>query len=202
MACNKSMTDYKFIYSQFMMGRMEPFYKALYRRLLLYSANILGDRLSFLAEDCVQNAVLSIYMRRSEIVSIDQWRGWLITAVRNNSLMQLRSEQQRAKYEEYHIHTQEETEEIHLARIEQDVYTQLFTAIDSLPDKYRELFELSFSKGLKNAEIAQLLDIAEITVKKRKAKMLALIRQQLNLNIDETLLIILLNSASISILTH
>lgn len=201
MAGNKIMTDYKFIYRQFMMGHMEPFYKALYRRLLIYSANILGDKLSFLAEDCVQNAVLSIYMRRSEIDTMDQWRGWLITAVRNNSLMQLRNEQQRIKYEEYSINSQEEAEDIHLVKIEQDVYNQLFAAIDSLPEKYRDLFELCFTKGLKTSEVAQLLDLAEITVKKRKAKMLALIRERLNFDIDETLILLLVNSASISLLT-
>ncbi len=190
---DKIMTDYEFIYRQFMMGRMEPFYKSLYRRLLLYSVNILGDRLSFLAEDCVQNAVMSIYMRRSEINSMDQWRGWLITAIRNNSLMQIRLEEKRHKYEEYSAFTQEKAEEMLFARIEQDVYTQLFSAIDALPEKYRELFELCFTKGLKTAEVAQMLDIAEITVKKRKAKMLALIRERLTNNIDDAMLLLLLN---------
>ena len=38
---------------------------------------------------------------------------------------------------------------------------------------------MSFIEGLRNAEIAERLGVAEITVKKRKARMLAMLRERL-----------------------
>ncbi len=43
----------------------------------------------------------------------------------------------------------------------------------------RELMRMSFIEGLRNAEIAERLGVAEITVKKRKARMLAMLRERL-----------------------
>lgn len=189
------MTDYHFIYRQFISGRMGSFYKTFYSQLLLYAAGILGDRLSFMAEDCVQNAVLNTYLRRNELEDMEKWRAWLITAVRNNALMQLRGEEQRLKYEQHGLLSQDEAEDTHLATIEQEVYVELFTAIDTLPEKYRQIFDLCFSGGMKNAEVAELLNIAEITVKKRKAKMIALLREKLGKNIDEAYLLLIVHTS-------
>lgn len=190
------MTELNDIFRQFKAGRMRPFYSACYPRLLLYATRILGPRLSFMAEDCVQAAVLNTYIRRRDIGDMQKWRAWLLTAVRNNALMQLRGDEQKRKYEEYGMLSMDETEDVSLAMIEQDVYTQLFNAVDSLPEKYREIFFLNFRDGLKLAEIAERLNVAEITVKKRKAKLIELLRERLGSNIDEAYIFILLSSVS------
>lgn len=189
------MTDYHFIYRQFISGRMGAFYKAFYPQLLLYAAGILGDRLAFMAEDCVQNAVLTTYLHRDELEEMEKWRGWLIKSVRNNALMQLRGEEQKLKYERHGLLSEDEAEDIHLATIEQEVYSELFSAIETLPEKYRQIFDLCFSNGLKNMEVAELLNIAEITVKKRKAKMIAILREKLGKNIDEAYILLLLHTS-------
>ena len=49
--------------------------------------------------------------------------------------------------------------------IEQEVYVALFSVVRSLPEKYRSVFELSFEQGLRNVEVASMLNVAEITVK-------------------------------------
>ncbi len=174
---------------------MGVFYKTFYSQLMLYAAGIFGDRLSFMAEDCVQNAVLATYLHRSDLEDMDKWRAWLITSVRNNALMQLRGEQQKQKYERHGMISQDEAEDLHLASIEQEVYLELFSAIESLPEKYRQIFDLCYSNGLKTAEVAEILNIAEITVKKRKAKMIALLRRKLGKNIDEAYLLLLLHTS-------
>ncbi|WP_300933507.1 sigma factor-like helix-turn-helix DNA-binding protein, partial [uncultured Duncaniella sp.] len=61
---------------------------------------------------------------------------------------------------------------------------------------YRDVFDLSFEQGLKNAEIAHLLDIAEITVKKRKERLLNMLRAKLG-GISEMELMMLLLYAGI-----
>ena len=57
----------------------------------------------------------------------------------------------------------------------------LYDAIESLPQKDRAILRMSFVEGLRNADIAKRLDIAEITVKKHKARIMAMLRDKLQL---------------------
>ena len=76
--------------------------------------------------------------------------------------------------------------------IEQETLSLLYEAIESLPEKYRKIFDLSFEQGLRNAEIARQLEIAEITVKKRKARLIDLLKERLKGKLDDRSLELLL----------
>lgn len=173
---------------------MRPFYTAMYPGLLLYASRILGQRLAYMAEDCVQTAVINTYIRRAEISDEQKWRAWLLTAVRNNALMQLRSDEYRREFETSSMLSENEAEDVSLALIEQEVYSRLFSAVDSLPEKYRQIFRMSFEEGMKISQIAEELNVAEITVKKRKARLIELLRERLGNNIDEAYIILLLST--------
>ena len=79
------------------------------------------------------------------------------------------------------------------AMIEHEMLDALYAAIEDLPAEYRTLLRMSFEEGLKNAEIAQRLGVAEITVKKRKAKMLEMLRDKLGGNVDMVMLTFVLS---------
>lgn len=181
-----------------MAGRMTPFYTVIYPRLLSYASRILGPSLAYMAEDCVQEAVMNVYMRRDEFGDdIGKWRAWLLTAVRNNALMMLRKDDLGRRYAEHGMLSADEAEDISLAVIEQEVYVELFAVVRSLPEKYRRIFELSFEQGLKNAEVATLLDVAEITVKKRKARLLDMLRERLGGHVNEHYVLMILATGSV-----
>lgn len=191
------VADYQHIFASFLAGRMTPFYAVIYPRLLSYASRILGPTLAYMAEDCVQEAVMNTYMRRDELTDVNMWRGWLLTAVRNNALMMLRKEDLGRRYAEYGMLSADEAEDVSLAMIEQDVYVRLFAAVRQLPEKYRSIFELSFEQGLKNGDVAALLNVAEITVKKRKAKLIDLLRERLGGNIDEYYVLLIVAAGSV-----
>ncbi len=71
--------------------------------------------------------------------------------------------------------------DLDVAILEQEALDMLYQAIETLPQKYRVILRMSFVEGLRNAEIAKRLGIAEITVKKQKAQMLAMLRDKLQL---------------------
>ena len=76
--------------------------------------------------------------------------------------------------------------------IEQETITMLRDAIGRLPEKYQQIFRMSFVEGMKTTEAAEALRIAEVTYKKRKARMLELLRHDLKGSNGESLMAVLL----------
>lgn len=70
------------------------------------------------------------------------------------------------------------------ALIEHETLDSLYAAIRNLPDDYRQLLRMSFEEGMKNADIAAALGVAEITVKKRKVRLLEMLRRSMGDNCD------------------
>ena len=70
----------------------------------------------------------------------------------------------------------------------QEALDTLYEIIDSLPEEYRKIFELSYVKGLKNEEIARELNLSLSGTKKRKARFLELLREKLSKHTGDTLL--------------
>lgn len=182
------MTIYKQIFDDFREGHIEPFYETMYPELLVYVSRILGEEFSFLAEDCVQDAVMKAYDQRLSFPTPLQWKVFLYTCVRNGAISILR----KGKAHDNYVGNRDEDEGISLDIIEQETLTLLYSAINELPEELRQLFELSFEQGLKNAEVATMLSVAEITVKKRKARLISMLRERLRGRVDEVVLLALL----------
>ena len=176
---------------------MTPFYSVIYPRLLSYASRILGPKLSYMAEDCVQEAVMNTYVRRDELSDINKWRAWLLTAVRNNALMMLRKEDLGRRYVEHGMLSEDEAEDVSLAMIEQEVYVALFSVVRSLPEKYRSVFELSFEQGLRNVEVASMLNVAEITVKNVRPSSSTCYASVSAANIDEHYVMVIVAAGSV-----
>lgn len=185
------MIDYNSLYHAFANGKMAPFYDKMYPGLLLFAANTLGDRLSWLAEDCVQDAVMNTYLNLDRLHDTEHWRYYLIQCIRNRALNIIRHENVTDAYHNSAEKPEEVERDISYAMIRQETLDMLYSAIDSLPDIYRQIFDLSFEQGLKNAEIAAMLDVAEITVKKRKARLIDLLRERLGKSSDEIIAILI-----------
>lgn len=193
--------DYDSLYDSFMDGKMVPFYRVMYPGLLTFASRLLGESLAFMAEDCVQDAVMSTYEHRDELEDAVHWRWYMMRCVRHKALNLLRHKGVADVYasalagddgDEEAVERVER--DISYALIRQETLDTLFAAIDRLPQQYREIFELNFEQGLKNQEIARLLDVAEITVKKRKARMLELLRAWLGPEADTLILVYMASS--------
>ena len=195
------MIDYDSLYDSFMEGKMVPFYSVMYPGLLTFASRLLGESLAFMAEDCVQDAVMSTYEHREELEDAVHWRWYMMRCVRHKALNLLRHKGVADVYASALAGDDGDEEaddrverDISYALIRQETLDTLFAAIDRLPQQYREIFELNFEQGLKNQEIARLLDVAEITVKKRKARMLELLRAWLGPEADTLILVYMASS--------
>lgn len=185
------MADYNRIFKDFSAGEITSFYDDMFPGMMLYAMHILGDDFSYMAEDCVQDAVLTTYERRAEFPNAGAWRGFLLACIRNNAVAVLRKSSLHRSYLESRTAEEIDNDSSH-ALIAHELHEMLFEAIDSLPEKYREIFDLSFESGLKNVEIAKMLGLAEVTVKKRKARLLSILHEKLGGLLDEKSIIMLL----------
>ncbi|MDE6424501.1 MAG: RNA polymerase sigma factor, partial [Muribaculaceae bacterium] len=111
--------------------------------------------------------------------SAGQWKAFILTCIRNQAISVFRSDNAAGNYTEYVRNSSELHEDMLLDYIHRETLSRLYRAIDDLPPDMRELLELSFGKGLKNSEIAARLGVAEITVKKRKARLILMLRKSL-----------------------
>ena len=179
-------------FSRFVEGDIGYFYTHIYRDMLLYALTCLPGQISIMAEDCVQNAVEKAYGRRNEFSSAIQWKAFLITCIRNKAISYQRNSFAACRYQEFVAGFNELDEDVLLGYIRQETLQRLYSAIDTLPAEMRELLEMSFEEGLKNSEIASRLGVAEITVKKRKAKLIRLLRSSFPESSDFSPLLIIL----------
>lgn len=179
------MPDYIYIYESFKSGRLGPFYAEMYPSLLRFTARLLGDDLALIAEDCLQDAILATYKNRGAISSSDDWRAYIIRSIKNRVIEVMRKASSKRNYSAHAtLSASLETDSVEADLIEQETMNAFFSAIASLPDRYREIVELSFEQGLKNEEVAKLLDITEVAVRKRKKRLIEILREKMGRHTD------------------
>ena len=186
------------IFHNFITGKMTPFYDRYYPGLLMYARRVLLDsELEWMAEDCVQEAIMDAFQKRHIFNDPAQWHAHMLACIRNKAISARRRLSARRNYEENMSagsDSRNPEPDITHALIEHETLDALYAAIKSLPPNYRELLSMSFEEGLKNAEIAARLGVSEITVKKRKARMLEMLRSRLGGEIDLLTITILLSA--------
>ena len=88
-----------------------------------------------------------------------------------------------------HISDQEHQDEYFREITEAQLFSLIRQEIEQLPPHIREVFKLSYIKGLKNAEIARLLGMKDASVRVRKAEALRILRAAFY-NIDLAVLLL------------
>lgn len=156
-------------------------YKDYYKVLVAHSVQIIGEQEA--AEDIVQELFSRIWERQEPFQSLVSLRTYLFNSIRNASLDYLKHKDVENSYlqkvaqehQEYHIKEMDEEDRF----FSEEVYRQLFLAIDALPDRCREVF-LHAMQGKKNEEIATALNISLETVKTQKKRGMAFLRKKLD----------------------
>lgn len=119
------------------------------------------------AEDMVQEVFISLLESKHRFESTDEVKYFLYSALRNRCVSHFRKQQVRDKYQQEMLAVGDELEFFWENVLEEDVYANLMSAIDTLPPQCRLVMQLSL-EGLKISEIAQRLGISEDTVKDHK----------------------------------
>jgi RNA polymerase sigma-19 factor, ECF subfamily len=151
-------------------------FRAHYAELVQYADGILRDGAA--AEDMVQDVMLALWRRREQLAVETSVRAYLLRAVRNRALNAIRHNKVagRIALESARPNT---TPADDGNLVEQEIHAAFRSAVDSLPDRCREVFELSRVHGLTYNEIASTLELSIKTVEAHMGKALRMIRARL-----------------------
>ena len=144
-----------------------------YRPLCLYALHYLQD--VDLAEDIVQESYAALWEKLQEGAHVLNRKSYLYMMVRNRCLDHLRMKgiptESLKPYDTYGIIDDDDAQE------RSQTEARLWTAIDSLPEKCREVFILSKRDGLKYEEIAEELGLSVNTVRNQISKALKVLKE-------------------------
>ncbi len=155
----RNINAYKFLY--------ENYYKAL----VVYAIDFVSTK--EIAEDMVQEVIVSIWEKEMKFLSIPALKSFLYRAVKNACINHIKHMDVEEKYTaSFHLNKNDSEYD---SEIEEEIYRQLFLTINKLPPKCREIFEMHL-QGIKNDEIANILNISIETVKTQKKRAIKFIK--------------------------
>ena len=150
---------------------MENLFRYHYRPLCIFALHYLKD--IDVSEDVVQEAFGVLWEKLSAGEKVVNQKGYLYSVVKNRSLDILRKGGLTGEA----ISLDGSVDDIEEPTVEDaEVEARLWTAIDTLPEKCREIFLMSKRDGLKQEEIAQELGISLQTVKNQVSKALKILK--------------------------
>ena len=150
---------------------MENLFRYHYRPLCIFALHYLKD--IDVSEDVVQEAFGLLWEKLSAGEKVVNQKGYLYSIVKNRSLDILRKGGLTGEA----ISLNGSVDDIEEPAVEDaEVEARLWTAIDTLPEKCREIFLMSKRDGLKQEEIAQELGISLQTVKNQVSKALKILK--------------------------
>ena len=150
---------------------MENLFRYHYRPLCIFALHYLKDIDA--SEDVVQEAFGLLWEKLSTGEKVVNQKGYLYSIVKNRSLDILRKKGSVGEA----ISLDGSVDNIEEPTVEDaEVEARLWTAIDTLPEKCREIFLMSKRDGLRQEEIAQELGISLQTVKNQVSKALKILK--------------------------
>lgn len=146
-------------------------------KYLMFSIAMNVLKNSFSAEDAVQEAFMKIlgHVDKIDDLESDRTKRLIITITKNTAI------------DIYRKQSRQWNQEINFDNVINLEYSDLymtgeeerFSAIESLPDHLKEILLLKYSVGFSNTEIADILEISEVNVRKRISRARKLLKRNM-----------------------
>ena len=155
----------------------DAIFRAHYPPMVALAERMLRQR--GVAEEIAQDVMLELWKRRTTLSFDVSLRAYLFQATRNRVLNHIRHEKverlgQAAAASEPTVQPRPQS-----VLIQEEIDAAVQAAVETLPDRCREVFELSRVQGLRYAEIASIMGISVKTVEAQMGKALRILRERL-----------------------
>ena len=138
------------------------------------------------SKDVVHEVFAAFWQKFDKLPADTQYKSYLFTAVRNKSFNYLRDKKKHLNIVDAELQMAPESDD---SLETQELAREIDYALNLLPERCREVFELSRFEDMKYAQIAEHLDISIKTVESQMSKALRLLREHLQ---DYLVLLIIL----------
>lgn len=155
----------------------DAIFREHYPSAVAVAERIAGERA--VAEELAQDVMLELWRRRESISVDESLRAYIVRAARNRALNHLRHERMKVRTLPHAAGRTVSQPDAPSRLAEAEIESAVREAVDSLPERCREIFELSRGQGLKYAEIAGTLGISVKTVEAQMGKALRTLRERL-----------------------
>jgi RNA polymerase sigma-70 factor (ECF subfamily) len=146
------------------------------------------------AKEIAHSVFIRIWENRSEFDWDKPAKSYLFTSVYNRSLNYIRDNKRFISHEEATKHHLVMDESVYSDNLESaELEDRIKSALQSLPEKCKEIFELSRFENKKYSEIAEHLNISVKTVETQMSKALHILKEELKDYLTIILLMLLKN---------
>ncbi len=158
-------------------SKFELLYRRFHPSLLAFAIYLTGSTAD--AAELVNNVFLAVWQKKDKLELDEKLKSYLFTAVKNRSA----NFHKRAKMTvvELQPHDKESSFRADLPLEEKEIENKLQSILNTLPPKCKQVFVMSRFDGLKNKEIAHLLDISIKTVENQMTKALKIFKEKMKL---------------------
>ncbi len=172
----------------------EELFKGHFRELAAYAFAMLNDQV--MAEEVVQQVFYQIWEKRETVVFDTSVKAYLYKSVYHRCLNYRKHQKIRQEHARQVLWQKQEAQPEATGISNKEMVSQIQSAIDSLPEQCRLIFQMSRFEELKYREIADRLEISVKTVEAQMGKALKQLRVLLGnylTTISATLIYILNN---------
>jgi len=155
----------------------DSIFRTFYAPLVGTAESMVRDRA--VAEELVQDVMLELWRRHESLTVEESLRAYLYRATRNRALNHLRHEKVKREAEPYVTGEPAALPSAPLRLVEEEIDEAVRQAVAALPERCREVFELSRVHGLKYSEIARTLGISVKGVEAQMGRALRELRLRL-----------------------
>lgn len=152
----------------------ENLFREYFSSLMAFARKILEDEDD--AREVVQGVFIKLWERREEIDLSTSLKSYLFTSVHNRSLNVIRD---RRKFSANEVPEMAGELDVSAYIESMELEEKIGQCIEELPEKCRQIFELSRFDGLKYSEIALKLNISVKTVENQMSKALKILKEKL-----------------------
>ncbi|WP_010134505.1 RNA polymerase sigma factor [Ochrovirga pacifica] len=147
-----------------------------YQKMFVYALSLAKEQA--LAEDLVQNIFMKLWEQRTRLVIKDSLQSFLYKSVYNDFVNHYKKKQTSVKLDQLYLQTLNQFTEDERSTETEDRLLWMKKAIDTLPNKCKQVFLLSKQEGLTNAEIAAYLKISIKSVEAHITNAYSILREK------------------------
>jgi RNA polymerase sigma-70 factor, ECF subfamily len=155
----------------------DAIFRTWYAPLVRLAHGLLSSRA--VAEEIVQDVMLELWRRREALAPDSSVQAYLYQSTRNRALNHLRHEKVERRSEPQVTGPSAAGAPAPAQLVADEIAVALREAVAALPDRTREVFELSRMHGLRYSEIALTLGISVKTVEAQMGRALRTLRERL-----------------------